>query len=156
MGPTALLPLRRKACWGFFRPEKSDGFGRVWTHELGYQRWLPLVAPRIPGQWNKGPKIASSNSRNTRFINHKIVCYRMWDNTKNKPKNKAAFLVPNHLIYWDIPAYRTEEAIEYHLYKTEQRICWKRRLIIYAVIRLMCCENINDILKCKGRVLLPG
>ena len=23
MGPTALLPLRRKACWGFFRPEKS-------------------------------------------------------------------------------------------------------------------------------------
>ena len=38
MGPTALLPLRRKACWGFFRPEKSDGFGRVWTRELGYQR----------------------------------------------------------------------------------------------------------------------
>ena len=23
MGPMALLPLRRKACWGFFRPEKS-------------------------------------------------------------------------------------------------------------------------------------
>jgi hypothetical protein len=23
MGPTALLPLRRKACWGVFRPEKS-------------------------------------------------------------------------------------------------------------------------------------
>ena len=23
MGLTALLPLRRKACWGFFRPEKS-------------------------------------------------------------------------------------------------------------------------------------
>jgi hypothetical protein len=23
MGPTALLPLRRKACWGFFRPENS-------------------------------------------------------------------------------------------------------------------------------------
>jgi hypothetical protein len=35
MGPTALLPLRRKACWGFFRPEKSDGFGRVWTRDLG-------------------------------------------------------------------------------------------------------------------------
>jgi hypothetical protein len=31
MGPPALLPLRRKACWGFFRPEKSDGFGRIWT-----------------------------------------------------------------------------------------------------------------------------
>jgi hypothetical protein len=38
MGPTALLPLRRKACWGFFRPEKSDGFGQVWTRELGYRR----------------------------------------------------------------------------------------------------------------------
>ena len=42
MGPTALLPLRRKACWGFFRPEKSNGFCRVWTRELGYQR------PTIP------------------------------------------------------------------------------------------------------------
>ena len=27
MGLTALLPLRRKACWGFFRPEKS---WRLW------------------------------------------------------------------------------------------------------------------------------
>jgi hypothetical protein len=35
MGPTVLLPFRRKARWGFFRPEKSDGFGRVWTRELG-------------------------------------------------------------------------------------------------------------------------
>ena len=34
MGPTALLPLRRKACWGFFR--------RVWTRELGYQRPVRL------------------------------------------------------------------------------------------------------------------
>ena len=38
MGQTALLPFRRKVCWGFFRPEKSDGFGRVWTRELGHQR----------------------------------------------------------------------------------------------------------------------
>jgi hypothetical protein len=38
MGPTALLPLRRKAHWGFFRPKKCDSFGRVWTRELGYQR----------------------------------------------------------------------------------------------------------------------
>jgi hypothetical protein len=33
-----LLPFRRKAYWGFFwMPEKSDGFGRVWTRELGFQ-----------------------------------------------------------------------------------------------------------------------
>jgi hypothetical protein len=38
MGLTALLPLRRKACWGFLHPEKSDGFSRVQTCELGYQR----------------------------------------------------------------------------------------------------------------------
>jgi hypothetical protein len=36
IGQTALLPLRRKSCWGIFRPEKSDGFGRVWTRELVY------------------------------------------------------------------------------------------------------------------------
>jgi hypothetical protein len=36
MEPTALLPLRRKASWGFFRPEKSDGFGRVWTRDLDH------------------------------------------------------------------------------------------------------------------------
>ena len=29
MGQTALVPFRRKAFCGFFRPEKSDGFGRV-------------------------------------------------------------------------------------------------------------------------------
>jgi hypothetical protein len=29
MGPTALLPIRRKACCGFFRPEKSDDSAHV-------------------------------------------------------------------------------------------------------------------------------
>jgi hypothetical protein len=31
MGQRALLPLRKKACWGFFCPEKSDCLRRVWT-----------------------------------------------------------------------------------------------------------------------------
>jgi hypothetical protein len=34
MVPPALLNLRKKAYWGFFRPEKSDGFGLVLTREL--------------------------------------------------------------------------------------------------------------------------
>ena len=34
MGQKALLPFRRKARSGFFRPEKSDGFGRVSNREL--------------------------------------------------------------------------------------------------------------------------
>ena len=49
MGQTDLLPFRRKTWWGiFFLPEKSDGFGRVWTRELGYQ----MPAPK-PHCWTK-------------------------------------------------------------------------------------------------------
>jgi hypothetical protein len=29
MGPPALLPLSKEGVLGFFRPEKSDGFGLV-------------------------------------------------------------------------------------------------------------------------------
>jgi hypothetical protein len=35
MGPTALLPLRRKACWGFLRPKNPTVSARC---ELGYKR----------------------------------------------------------------------------------------------------------------------
>jgi hypothetical protein len=52
MGPMALLPLRRKACWGFFRPEKSwwlrPGLNpRTWvlkgsTLPLDHQSRLPI------------------------------------------------------------------------------------------------------------------
>jgi hypothetical protein len=38
MGQIIWLPLRRKACWGFWYTEKSNGFGRVLTRELGNQR----------------------------------------------------------------------------------------------------------------------
>jgi hypothetical protein len=47
MGQIILLPLRRKACGGFLQPEKSDGFGRARTRDLGYQRaaFKPLNNP---------------------------------------------------------------------------------------------------------------
>ena len=32
------FPSEGRRAEEFFRPEKSDGFGRVWTLELGYQR----------------------------------------------------------------------------------------------------------------------
>ena len=32
------FPSEGRRAEDFFRPEKSDGFGRVWTRELGYQR----------------------------------------------------------------------------------------------------------------------
>jgi hypothetical protein len=38
MGQIILLPVRRKACCGFFQSGKSDGFGRERTRDLGYQR----------------------------------------------------------------------------------------------------------------------
>ena len=40
MRPTALLPLRRKACWGFFRPEKS------WRlrPRLNPRTWVPKAS----------------------------------------------------------------------------------------------------------------
>ena len=35
MGPTALLPLRRKACWGFFRPKNPTASARFEPANLG-------------------------------------------------------------------------------------------------------------------------
>jgi len=64
MGPTALLPLRRKAGWGFFSPEKSEGFGRVWTRELGYQRpaRLPLLSQTSTLNFTVSPCIFQFNN----------------------------------------------------------------------------------------------
>ena len=42
-GTDGFTSLRRKACWEFFCPEKSNGFGRVWTRELGYLLWLRWI-----------------------------------------------------------------------------------------------------------------
>ena len=35
MGPTALLPLRRKACWGFFRPKNATASAGFEPANLG-------------------------------------------------------------------------------------------------------------------------
>jgi hypothetical protein len=41
-----------------FSPEKSDGFGRVWTRELGYQR---------PARYLETTEAAKELHRNTKF-----------------------------------------------------------------------------------------
>ena len=46
MGPTALLPLRRKACWGFFRPLKI----RWLRPGLNPRTWV-LKASTLPLYW---------------------------------------------------------------------------------------------------------
>ena len=50
------FPCEGRRAEDFFRPEKSDGFGRVWTRELGYQMayvlfncWNFFVLFRISG-----------------------------------------------------------------------------------------------------------
>ena len=59
MGQTALLHFWRKAFWGFFRPEKSDGFGRG----LNLRTWVPKASTlpldhrsRAQGQWKLCPE----------------------------------------------------------------------------------------------------
>jgi len=55
MGPTALLSLRRKARWGFFRPKNPTASAGFEPRELGYQRpaRLPLDQPFS----NCGPRV---------------------------------------------------------------------------------------------------
>jgi hypothetical protein len=42
MGQIVLLPLRRKACCGFFQPEKSDSLSREQTRDadIWCEGWL--------------------------------------------------------------------------------------------------------------------
>jgi len=47
MGPTALPPLRRKACWGFFRPEKVEEDMKV----KGIRNWQTVA--RKWKEWRK-------------------------------------------------------------------------------------------------------
>ena len=43
----ALLPLRRKACWGFCGPEKSNGF----RSGLNPRTWVPKATTLPPDYW---------------------------------------------------------------------------------------------------------
>jgi hypothetical protein len=65
MGPTSLLALRRKACWGFFRSEKSDGFGRVRTLEPGVPEASMLTPrpPKPPRGFNSPMEVTQASDR---------------------------------------------------------------------------------------------
>ena len=56
MGPTALLPLRRKACWGFFRPKNptaSAGFEPANLGTKGQHATSRPPKPMINKLWDK-------------------------------------------------------------------------------------------------------
>jgi hypothetical protein len=55
MGQTALLPFRRKACWGFFRPKKSDGLGRVLL--LLLLLYKSSFSASVSGLYNNRPSV---------------------------------------------------------------------------------------------------
>jgi hypothetical protein len=69
MKQTALLPLRKKICCGFFSPEKSDGFGRVRTRYLGYQRPTNYGTKRNIQEW----KERTSGGAVTRYIRQGVA-----------------------------------------------------------------------------------
>ena len=57
MGPTALLPLRRKACWGFFRPKNPTASAGFEPANLGTK--IQHATPRPPN-----PRTRSRENKN--------------------------------------------------------------------------------------------
>ena len=69
MGPTALLPLRRKACWGFFRPKNPTASAGFELANLGTKG--QHATPRPP----KPFKILYLHIINRRsFLNREEAC----------------------------------------------------------------------------------
>ena len=52
MGPTALLPLRRKACWGFFRPKNPTASAGFEPANLGTKGQHATPRPPKPLFWD--------------------------------------------------------------------------------------------------------
>ena len=52
MGPTALLPLRTKACWGFFRPENPTALAGFEPANLGTKGQHATSRPPKPLMWS--------------------------------------------------------------------------------------------------------
>ena len=61
MGPTALLPLRRKACWGFFRPKNPTASAGFEPANLGTKGQHATPRP---------PKPLNYSFRRTNFVLH--------------------------------------------------------------------------------------
>jgi len=51
MGPTALLPLQRKACWGFFHPKNSMALAGFEPANLGIKGQHATARPPKPYIW---------------------------------------------------------------------------------------------------------
>ena len=91
MGPTALLPLRRKACWGFFRPEKS------WRLRPGFNSWTwvlkgSMLTPRPPKPLKEmlhhfviqKLHLCNIQQNNTLLSRHRIM---LWSNKEQRKGN---------------------------------------------------------------------
>ena len=81
MGPTALLPLRRKACWGFFfsplkNPTASAGFEPA---NLGTKDQHATPRPPKPVPTYEGDKTDCNNYRSRTKSQYKYRKYFLWE-----------------------------------------------------------------------------
>ena len=63
MGPLALLPLRRKACWGFFRPKNPTASAGFEPANLGTKGQHATPRPPKPSTEDYGDIILFDNFR---------------------------------------------------------------------------------------------
>jgi len=75
MGPTALLPLRRKACWGFFRPKNPTASAGCEPANLGTKGQHATSRPSKPLRTEIN--ITASLLWHFFFRNLSQICYRV-------------------------------------------------------------------------------
>jgi len=96
MGPTALLPLQRKACWGFFRPKNPTASAGCEPANLGTKRQHATSRPPKPIYtilgtcysvrmtvwyvgWNSTLHIKQSSVQNFKYqVSYKHNCFSWW------------------------------------------------------------------------------
>jgi hypothetical protein len=93
MGPTASLPLRRKACWGFFRRLRPG---------VNPQTWVPKASTVPLDHWSRST-FTYSYSFNTNTL-HKYCDTEVINSVPIRPTNRwtdTAKLVSRQLSYFD-------------------------------------------------------
>ena len=83
MAPTALLPLRRNACWGFFRPKNPTASAGFEPANLGTKGQYATHIPPKPRSWDdvekyfrtEGPRVTMWRMRISCFITEATKTY---------------------------------------------------------------------------------
>jgi len=81
MGPTAFLPLRRKACWGFFRPKSLTALAGFEPTNLGIKGQHATPRP---------PKPLMFICNRIYLISHSLSFYTSSTNNRNQMPHKLS------------------------------------------------------------------